>query len=136
MYTVRKKFMFEMAHRLMTSYTKECQNIHGHSYVLELFLSSIELNEDGMVIDFKEVKDKVKIYVDEFDHSLVLNSADKKWVDFVKEQNCKLKVVNYNPTAENIAKDFYDSFRHLFPRNISLKVRLHETTTGWAEYGE
>ena len=36
-YTIRKQFKFEMAHQLKDSYSAAChENLHGHSYVLEL----------------------------------------------------------------------------------------------------
>lgn len=39
MFTIRKEFKFEMAHQLYTCYSEACKNaIHGHSYILELFL--------------------------------------------------------------------------------------------------
>ena len=138
MYVVRKKFKFEMAHRLISSFSKSCQNYHGHSYELEVFFKSDKLNNDGMVIDFGEIKERLKNLVDEFDHALVLNETDPVLKLF---EQCETKIVkiNYNPTAECMTKDFYDRIKKLLIHysNIQLvKVRLHETNTGYAEYFE
>lgn len=133
MYTIRKIFKFEMSHKLTSCYSQSCKNFHGHSYLLELFFSSDKLNKDGMVIDFGEVKDRIGYYIDSWDHALVLNKEDE-WVKTMSESGFKFKVLDYNPTAENMCKDMYTYIKNSIPE--LTKVRLHETTTGWAEYYE
>ena len=56
---ITKQFKMEVAHRLTSSYSTRCQSPHGHSYLMEVTLESEHLNEDGMVMDFGEVKDKM-----------------------------------------------------------------------------
>lgn len=115
-----KIFRFEMAHRLSCSYSEECQEVHGHSYKLEITVCSFFLNKDGMVIDFKLLKEAVQPIVDFFDHS------------FISEQD-----VGYNPTAENMAnRIFHDVSIRLnkLDSNVSVKrVRLWETDTGYVD---
>lgn len=137
-YRVRKLFKFEMAHVLSRSYSEECQTIHGHSYRLEVIITA-DLNADGMVIDFKLLKEIVKKKViDKFDHSLVIPNINKADYDWVKLIPGKKVVVDYNPTAENMAKRIYSSIfweiRKMIPDILLLVVRLHETDTGYAEY--
>jgi 6-pyruvoyltetrahydropterin/6-carboxytetrahydropterin synthase len=138
MYSIRKKFKFEMAHLLDTCYSEECQNIHGHSYVLEVFIQALGLNADGMIIDFKKLKEIVqKLVIDRFDHSLVLSNCDKNRYDWVSLIPGKKVIVGYNPTAENMTRDIYDSLFHVIAMELpltQLKIRLHETDTGYAEY--
>lgn len=55
MYQIRKKMRFEASHLLSKSYSKECQYIHGHSYIVEFFFRSDKLDENSMVIDFKKI---------------------------------------------------------------------------------
>lgn len=148
MYTIRKKFRFEAAHRLMTSYSQKCQKVHGHSYVAEVFLQSEQLNEDGMVIDFGKLKNKLSEVFDKFDHSVVLckddqfaaNVGDKEQEQMI---DFGLVLVDWNPTAENMAKYFYDKIWETMYADEELKgpaelvaVRIHETETGWAQYTE
>ncbi len=123
-----------MAHQLSTAYTTACvETIHGHSYILELFFSSSELNRDGMVVDFGEVKTKAKPIIDKFDHALVLPDIyARQYTDMLHRYNEKLLVVDYNPTAEQLSFKLYESIKEVLP---SLKkVRLHETDNGYAEY--
>jgi len=135
MYIIRKKFRFEMAHKLEKAYTKECMTrIHGHSFILELFFKSKELDENGFIIDFKLVKDKLNDYIKLWDHALVLSAGeDPKNTDHLQDY-VDIKFVDYNPTCEAVSKDMYDYIKKIFP-NLS-KVRLHETEDGYAEYEE
>ena len=132
MFTIRKEMKFEMAHRLVSSFHKPCQRWHGHSYVLELFFRSEELNDDGMVIDFAEVKAKIGDYVDSWDHIMVINKEDPHLDKMLETIPDGIKIVNYNPTAELMAKDMFEYIKDQIPQ--LYKVRLHETVTGYAEY--
>lgn len=49
---ITKQFKFELAHRLVDSYSKKCQSIHGHSYLAEVVLEGYELDTTGMLMDF------------------------------------------------------------------------------------
>jgi len=141
MWKIRKKFKFEMAHILNKSYSKECQNIHGHSYVLEVIITAIGLNVDGMVIDFKKLKEIVnEKIINKFDHILVLcPDVGGSIPSIIDMYDLKVVFVKYNPTAENMAKDFYDIlFREISVEVkglVKLQIRLHETDTGYSEYG-
>ena len=67
--SITKKFEFEAAHKL-PNHSGKCRNLHGHSYKLEVTVSSNKLNGQGMVMDFGDLKAIVKKHVlDKFDHS-------------------------------------------------------------------
>jgi len=126
MYRIRKKFKFEAAHRLSSGYSAECVDyIHGHSYIVELFIEAKELNADGMVVDFGYVKTVVKPLIDEWDHKLILESGYLAGTDDCLQ-------VNFNPTAENMAEYLYDKC-HQYGITVS-KIRVHETDSGYAEF--
>lgn len=130
MYKVRKKFKFEMAHRLESSYSKECQQIHGHSYIMEVFLEAKNLNEDGMVIDFKKLKEVVQPMIDALDHKLIVTGN-------CLHINDREVTLPFNSTAENMAKWLTEWCEKRLKKMADLSavtVRLHETDTGWAEY--
>ena len=145
MATIRKIFRFEAAHRLIDSYTKRCQGFHGHSYKVELFLGG-EINPiDGMVIDFTKVKDEVGGLFDKFDHALLVWDKDPLCLNFgramLEQLNVRNIVLPFNLTAENMAKYFYIqmlTWRELKNNKklVVKKVIVHETETGFAEYGE
>lgn len=143
MFTIRKKFRFETAHRLPSSYSQKCQQIHGHSYVGEIFLESETLNNDGMVMDFGMIKEKIQQIVDAFDHKFILSTADPimpsvEHLEKHFQMDLGLRIFPYAPTAEMFAKYIYDEMKKLIKTdNVKVKaVRIHETETGWAEYGE
>lgn len=133
MFTIRKKFKFEMSHRLVSCYSEGCKNIHGHSYILEVFFTSNTLNKDGMVLDFGEIKNNIIDYINSWDHALILYKNDN-WSSYMQNSDLKYKLLDYNPTAENMCREMYNYIKHIYPQ--LSKVRLHETTTGWAEYTE
>lgn len=144
-FTIRKTFKFEAAHRLTTSFSRKCQQVHGHSYKLELFLQTDELNEDGMVIDFGRVKQLFQDKLELWDHRIVLQRGDlvsRKLMEVVADgYPCiGLIIVDFNPTAENMAKFFYELLEKEFYANEEIRhirikaVRVHETETGWAEF--
>jgi 6-pyruvoyl-tetrahydropterin synthase len=94
-----------------------------------------------MVIDFTKIKDKIKSYIDSWDHALVMSSEmPSEYLECLKKYNKNLKIVSYNPTAENMAKDIYHVVNHLLQYDLNggecSKVRLHETDTGYADYYE
>jgi len=128
MYKIRKMFRFEAAHMLSSSYSEECQRVHGHSYRVEVMLTGRMLNDDGMLIDFKKLGEIVRPLIMAWDHEVII-SEDRpgmptEWVE-----------VPFNPTAENMARYLHDKIRPLVS-GLAVHVRVHETETGWAEYGE
>jgi len=129
--TATKVFEFEMGHVLESAYSEECTRPggHGHSYRLEVTFKAEHLNKDGMVIDFKLLKEIVAPIVKRFDHAFLK-----------KGETC-----DYNPTAENMAAHIGDEiwmaftsqsvFRDTRGNEPSLyKVRLWETRTAYIDY--
>lgn len=142
MFTIRKKFKFETAHRLPDSYTKKCQQIHGHSYVGEVYATSKALDGTGVVVDFTLIKEKLQDIVEKFDHKFILCENDKLagFIELAEREMQKdlgLMLFPYPPTAELFAKFIYEKLVDVFKSHngVSINsVRIHETETGWAEY--
>ena len=65
MYTIIKRMEISASHSLSLSYPSKCENLHGHNWIIKVYCRSMELNEDGMVIDFTHIKNAVK---DKLDH--------------------------------------------------------------------
>jgi 6-pyruvoyltetrahydropterin/6-carboxytetrahydropterin synthase len=138
---VTKEFNLDMAHAL-AGYDGRCKNIHGHTY--RLFVTIIgKVNKDpkspknGMVIDFSLLKDVIhKAIIDEFDHSLVLNSNSlHKELKNNKLGFDNILLVPYQPTCENLLIDFADRIKKLLPDYTKLlKLKLSETMTSFAEW--
>lgn len=149
---IRKQFKFEMAHIVRKAWSQRCsRSVHGHSYLLELLLRSGEdkLDNAQMVVDFGAVKVLFNDLIDSFDHALCFWNLkeDKKIIDFSKKNFERVIVTPFNPSAEMQAEFFLEVFNRILFVNEQRKyvdlngatdpfvssVRIHETTTGWAE---
>ena len=128
-----KQFKAEIGHRLMSAYTEPCKSLHGHSYLFEITLEDEYLNKDGMVMDFGELKDKMEHFFNSFDHTFVVCKKDIILNNLLAIEQLihnRLMIVDYNPTAENMA---YHAFRACVENGLPVKeVRVQETLTGWA----
>ena len=83
MYYVSKRMEIAGSHKLTLSYDSPCQNLHGHNWIITVFCKAKSLNPDGMIVDFKHIKERIHKRLD--------------------HQNLN-EVLPFNPTAENIAK--------------------------------
>lgn len=140
-YEIRKQFKFEYSHQLFKAYSTACSDcIHGHSAVVEVFFRNHQTDETGMVIDFGEISKLFKEYIDGYwDHALIMpDKFEKEYLDALAKYNKKLRIVDYNPTAEKMAKEMFNKFYEMLvsvgKQELLQGVRVHETATGWAEY--
>jgi 6-pyruvoyltetrahydropterin/6-carboxytetrahydropterin synthase len=141
MIRVSKQFNFEAAHALW-NYDGKCKNIHGHTYKLFVTVIGKAIDEpgtpkNGMVIDFGELKKIVKTHiVDVYDHALILNKkASFKRLDINKQMFERFIQTEYQPTCENMVRNFALIIKKLLPRTVKLhSVRLYETETSFAEW--
>lgn len=140
---IRKQFKFEGAHIVRNCSSQRCrENIHGHSYIVEVFMTSDKLDQGFMVMDFCRL-DKVKEFIESFDHTYSLwqnESEDLK--DFIYRYNQRVAEIPVSPSAEGYALMFFYAIDQIFKHmsringegNVSLhSVRVHETATGYAE---
>ncbi len=131
MYTVTKQIHFCYGHRLL-NYSGNCRWFHGHNGLAEIELTAEELDHQGMVHDFTDIKHSVKAWIDDhLDHKMILNREDPM-VPALQEQGEPVYLLDENPTAEAIARIIYEEvLRQGFP---VVEVRLWETPTSWAAY--
>jgi 6-pyruvoyltetrahydropterin/6-carboxytetrahydropterin synthase len=120
MYKVTIETHFSAAHRLR-QYNGECERLHGHNWDVKVSVASEKLDDLGMVMDFRELKDETKKLMDKFDHRY-LNEVPP--------------FTEINPTTENIARYIFDELSaavNTDPVKIS-KVTVWESPTCYASY--
>ena len=121
-YEIYVQTHFSAAHALR-GYPGDCARVHGHNWIIDVFVRCNKLNEIGIGLDFREIKERVKRVLKDLDH-FNLN---------------ELPVFqDVNPTSENIAKFLYKELsRHLNSDSITVsKIKVSETPGAGAFYWE
>jgi len=141
---IRKLFKFENAHIVRNCTSRRCsRSIHGHSYKVEVKLSSNYLDNGEMVYDFGLMKVTIKDLIDSFDHAITLWAKDDdEYIEYAKKFSERWIVLPVNPSAEQFSRVFFimiDRVLNLMEFNNGEKevklhsIVVHETDTGYAE---
>ncbi len=88
MYELKVITNFSAAHQLR-NFEGACENLHGHNWKIEIYVTSETLNEAGIVIDFRVLKEHVNTIMADLDHKFLNDLKAFK---------------NHNPSSENIAR--------------------------------
>lgn len=133
MYRVVKELSFCYGHRLL-DYQGKCAHPHGHNARVEIEFGKDQLDHRGMVLDFVDIKNEVKNFLDEeLDHKMLLRQDDAL-TKILQELGEPVFVMRDNPTAENIAQVIFDYTKS---RGLPVfSVKLWETPSSYAEYRE
>jgi 6-pyruvoyltetrahydropterin/6-carboxytetrahydropterin synthase len=136
---ITKAFNFEMAHALK-DHDGACRNIHGHTYELFVTIIGEPKAEDGhpangMIMDFKALKEIVNQHIVKlYDHAFVV-SERSPWATDKGALSCKLIVLPFEPTSENLVAEYARILNEVLPSDLKLhSLRLRETTTAYAEW--
>jgi len=141
---IRKLFKFENAHIVRGCSTRRCsENIHGHSYKVEVLLESNYLDAGQMVYDFGLTKLYMKELIDSFDHSITLWSKDDPaYIEAMKAYSNRWVELPVSPSAEQFVRVIYLMIERVLEctqmQNKEREVKLHsiivhETDTGYAQ---
>lgn len=130
---ITKRYKFEAAHVVWDSFSKRCaENIHGHSYRVEVSFSADRLDSNGMVIDFGRLK-RLSEFIDSFDHSFILYSKDKpQFKEFILGSNSRVVTLPIKATAEGLALTFALAASKIIDQVDLYSVTVHETASGSA----
>jgi 6-pyruvoyltetrahydropterin/6-carboxytetrahydropterin synthase len=125
MFEITVEAGFSSGHYLRNYYGK-CENPHGHNYRVLLTLAGAELDEAGLLLDFKVLKTLLKPVVNYLDHQMI---------------NDLPPFTELNPSAENLARYFYqETSRQLLEKTggrVQVKdCTIFETDTSFARYYE
>lgn len=109
---LRVRDKFQAAHYLK-EYQGKCEKVHGHTFQVEAVVEVDELDHTGIGVDFARIKAKLAEMLP--DHTL-LND-----------------VYLFNPSAENLARQFYGELKKSFP---VVEVTVWESEDACATYSE
>ena len=125
MFEVTVQAGFSSGHYLR-NYHGKCENPHGHNYRVLVTLVGAELDEAGLLLDFKLLKQVLRPTVEYLDHQMIN----------------ELEPFNtLNPSAENLARYFFEKTADQLLDMTKGRVRvkdctLYETDTSFARYYE
>ncbi len=91
----------------------KCGRVHGHTYKIEVVIEG-EKNENGMIMDFYEIKKTVKEVLAEYDHVLLNDLLDY-------------------PSVENMCEHMHGRLSSRLHYPITLKI--WEGQGKWCEIG-
>lgn len=131
---IAKDFRWEMGHRL-PFHQGGCQNIHGHSYQMRVTIEG-SLDENGMVLDYFDLKEIVDPILAMLDHAFLCDDKDAPMLAFFEANHLKHLVVPFRTTAENLTGWLLDQVtQRLEPyvNLIALTIRVSETERTYAE---
>jgi 6-pyruvoyltetrahydropterin/6-carboxytetrahydropterin synthase len=122
MYELKIISQFAAAHQLR-EYEGKCENLHGHNWKVEVYVTGNKLEKNGLLIDFKLIKDATKKVLNELDHGF-LNELDA------------FKAIN--PSSENIARHIFTALsREVNTERIKVsRVTTWESDSACASYTE
>jgi 6-pyruvoyltetrahydropterin/6-carboxytetrahydropterin synthase len=112
MYEVTVEAGFSSGHYLR-NYKGKCENPHGHNYKVRVTLVGAELDAAGLLLDFKLLKQVLRPVIERIDHQM-LNDLEP--------------FTELNPSAENLAKYFFDQSGEQLTAMTGGRVRVKDAT--------
>ena len=122
MYEISIKTSFSSAHQLI-GYNGVCENLHGHNWTAEVFVRTNKLDEIGLGIDYKILKEQTDSILSNLDHKNI-----NKVIPFDK----------INPSSENIARWLFKELSAVINTDHVkvFRVNIKETENFSASYSE
>ena len=125
MFEVTVDDTFAAGHYLR-NYKGKCEKPHGHNYKIRVTLVGAELDKAGLLLDFKDLREVMRHVIDRLDHQMINDIEPFTLI---------------NPSAENLAKYFYDEsntrLKSVTNGRVCVKdVTVFETDTTTAKYSE
>jgi len=110
---------FHAAHHL-PFHKGKCSNVHGHTWKVRMTVKCEEVDQNGICIDFKRLKDDLHYELERLDH-----------------QDLNQVLPSVVPTAENIAKYLFKMLKAASPTGVKLTyITVYESETSGVSYYE
>src|SRR5277367_456622 len=107
MFQVSVDETFSSGHALR-GYRGKCENVHGHNYRVRVTVEGPQLDSIGMLCDFTHLKKVIREIISGLDHQFMNDLEAFRTI---------------NPSAENLAKYFYDETLHQL-KDLPLGARI------------
>lgn len=141
-YRICKSILIESGH-LLSKHAGKCRFPHGHSRRVDVVLAAERLDANDMVWDFKALKTAMQAVLEAWDHALCINTEDPQYPFFSGTYGTRvLAFEEEDPTSEVMARTLFERWKDDLgaaglPPGVKLeRVRVTETDSSWAEYGE
>jgi len=112
MFQITVEDTFAAGH-FLRNYHGKCEKPHGHNYRVRVLLEGRELDQAGLLLDFKDLKHAIRPTMDRLDHQMMNDLEPFNTV---------------NPSAENIARYFYEQVKAHLARSTGGRVAVREVT--------
>ncbi len=122
MYELKIVSQFAAAHQLR-EFEGGCENLHGHNWKVEVYISGKNLEKNGLLIDFRLIKEATKKALEKLDHKF-LNELEP--------------FTDINPSSENIARNLFESISRELNNEVVrvIRVTAWESDSACASYFE
>ncbi len=131
MYQIIREIHFSYGHRIL-NHPGKCARLHGHNARVQIELAAEALNDQGMVMDFYDVKRILGTWIDEaLDHRMLLDPRDPL-AEKLMQAGEPVVLTPYPPTAEGFARWIFEEAKK---RGLPVsKVTFWETPSSAASY--
>jgi 6-pyruvoyltetrahydropterin/6-carboxytetrahydropterin synthase len=124
-YELNKDMQFAAAHFIPHEEAGKCQEIHGHTYFVNITVAGDELDASGFLVNFQDLK---KIVHKRYDHTLLNEQTD----DFNDKNSYDF------PTTEVVSRKIWENIQtylHTLPNKPTcVQVLVRETPTSYVVY--
>lgn len=129
---LRKTYRFEASH-ILPKHPGKCARLHGHSWVLHVFVKGDVNPETGFVTDFAEISNAIKPLIDYVDHThlgvIIEGEIEGLWT--------RPELANEYPTSENLLIWFARCLEEAAISDTTFfpwsRLAIEETCTSYAE---
>ena len=111
MYEVTIKKSFSAAH-VLKEIGGKCEDLHGHNFLVEVTVAGNVLNEEDLLIDFRDLKKWINEILDHLDHKYMNE------IEVFKD---------VNPSSERIARYIYERLMKKF-QTLNLVLTVSRVT--------
>jgi 6-pyruvoyltetrahydropterin/6-carboxytetrahydropterin synthase len=129
---IYKQAHFDASHRLL-HYQGKCANLHGHRWLVEVWIEGTVDSQSGILVDYNEIRS----VVDHFDHQIILNENDPMVACVGRFQS--VITTCGDPTSELLAAIIRDQVNSLCRASGGdarvVRIRVWESDTCYAELG-